>query len=139
MSLVFLLDTNIVSELARQQPNPQVEALVLARQEDCALAAPTIEELCFGVARLPASTRRDLLETWLDGILASFTLLPYDHLAAAWLGRERARLVALGLPAPRADGEIAAVARVNGLTLVTRNQADFANFADLKVEDWFST
>lgn len=138
MSLIFLLDTSVVSELARQHPDAQVEALVVDRQGDCALTAPTVEELCFGVARLPPSTRRDLLETWLDGILTSFTLLPYDHLAATWLGRERARLSALGLPAPRADGEIAAVAQVNGLTLVTRNQADFANFADLKVENWFA-
>jgi tRNA(fMet)-specific endonuclease VapC len=50
---------------------------------------------------------------------------------------ERARLVRLGLPPPIADGQIAAVAAVNSLILVTRNVADFANFRNLDIENWF--
>lgn len=138
MSTLFLLDTNVISELTKQQPNSGVETQVCARQMACALAAPTVEELGFGIARLPKSTRRDMLERWLDGVLQRFTLLPYDHHAALWLGRERARLSLQGLPAPRVDGEIAAVAVANGLTLVTRNQADFANFEGLHIENWFT-
>jgi tRNA(fMet)-specific endonuclease VapC len=138
MSTLFLLDTNVVSELAKIQPNSGVETQVLARQADCALAAPTVEELCFGVARLPKSARRDMLERWLEGVLQQFTLLPIDYRAALWLGRERARLAGEGLPAPRTDGEIAAVAVINGLTLITRNQKDFANFNDLQVDNWFA-
>ncbi|MDP2787264.1 MAG: type II toxin-antitoxin system VapC family toxin [Pseudomonadota bacterium] len=137
MSTLFLLDTNVISELAKQRSNPGVEAQILARQADCALAALTVEELCFGVARLPKSARRDLLERWLEGVLQQFTLLPIDYRAALWLGRERARLADAGLPAPRADGEIAAVAAINGLTLITRNQKDFANFNGLRVDSWF--
>jgi tRNA(fMet)-specific endonuclease VapC len=138
MSTLFLLDTNVVSELAKIQPNSGVETQVLARQADCALAAPTVEELCFGVARLPKSARRDMLERWLEGVLQQFTLLPIDYRAALWLGRERARLAGEGLPVPRTDGEIAAVAVINGLTLITRNQKDFANFNDLQVDNWFT-
>jgi len=137
MSVLFLLDTNVISELAKQRPNLGVEAQILARQADCALAAPTVEELCFGVARLPKSARRNLLERWLEGVLQQFTLLPIDHRATLWLGRERARLADMGLPAARAEGEIAAVAATNGLTLITRNQQDFANFNGLRVDSWF--
>ena len=138
MTLRYLLDTNVVSELAKQSPHSGVAAKVIAHQSSCALAAPTVEELRFGVARLPGGRRREMLELWLDGILQRFALLPYDHRAALWLGRERARLAACGLPAPRADGEVAAVAMANGLTLITRNQVDFANFEGLAMEDWFA-
>ena len=64
-------------------------------------------------------------------------MLPFDQLAAAWLGAERARLAGLGRPAPRTDGEIAAVAVSLGLILVTRNQRDFAVFNGLVLEDWY--
>jgi tRNA(fMet)-specific endonuclease VapC len=137
MTARCLLDTNIVPELARQRPDSRVESRVLAHQAECALAAPSLEELIFGVARLPPSARREMLERWLEGILASFPLLPYDARCAAWLGRERARLAAQGQPAPRTDGEIAAVAMANGLVLVTRNRADFDCYEGLLVENWF--
>ncbi|MBA3640073.1 MAG: hypothetical protein M3541_04800 [Acidobacteriota bacterium] len=63
------------------------------------------------------------------------TLLPSDEAAAAWHGRERARLETLGRPAPYVDGQIAAVAQVNSLVLVTANPKDFARFKDLRVEN----
>jgi tRNA(fMet)-specific endonuclease VapC len=138
MNAAYLLDTNVVSELARRVPHGGVEARVRVHQEACALAAPTVEELAFGVARFADSARRAMLERWLEGIAAAFLLLPYDDRCAFWLGRERARLAALGAPAPRADGEIAAVAVCNGLTLVTRDTADFARFAGLRLENWFA-
>jgi tRNA(fMet)-specific endonuclease VapC len=71
-----------------------------------------------------------------DVIRATFPILPYDDIAAAWHGRERARLEAIGRPAPYADGQIAAVAYANGLILATVNAKDFARFKDVLVEDW---
>jgi len=133
----FLLDTNVISEMAKASPDTGVEEQMRIHDLTCAICAPTIEELAFGIARLPASRKRDLLQWWLDGVVSRFTLLSYDAKCALWLGRERARLSASGRPAPRADGEIASVAVVNGLVLVTRNTADFQNFADLKMENWF--
>ena len=106
-------------------------------QVACAIAAPSVEELVFGVSRLPPSARRDSLERWLEGILDSFILLPFDVRCGLWLGRERARLAGLGLPAPRAEGEIAAVAATQDLILVTRNTADFRQFHSLRLENWF--
>jgi predicted nucleic acid-binding protein len=52
--------------------------------------------------------------------------------------KERARLIPLGLTPSYADGQIAAIAKVNNLILVTRNVADYANFQDLAIENWFS-
>lgn len=137
MNLVYLLDTNVVSELARLDPHPAVLRLVTEHQRACALAATTVEELIFGVARLAESRKRQALESWLSGLLERFVLLPYDDRAAQWLGRERARRLALGRPAPRADAEIAAIAVVNRLTLVTRNTPDFSAYAGLNLENWF--
>ncbi len=67
---------------------------------------------------------------------ATFPILPYDEAAATWHGHERARLDALGQPAPYVDGQIAAIARVNGLAVVTTNTKDFARFKGLQVENW---
>lgn len=135
--LRYLLDTNIISELARLNPDPQVCERVLARQQLCAISASTVEELYFGVGRLPAGSRKQMLERWLGGVLASYTILPYGDACARWLGMERARLMACGKTVSRADGEIASVAVVSGLTLVTRNVTDFQYFEGLEVQNWF--
>lgn len=136
VALRFLLDTNVVSELTKPQPNPGVLQALAQHEADCAISAPTLEELFFGCHRLPAGARRDWLLRWVQGLPARLPVLPFDEAAARWLGAERARLAALGRPAPRTDGEIAAVAVSQGLTLVTRNRRDFADFDGLASEDW---
>jgi tRNA(fMet)-specific endonuclease VapC len=68
----------------------------------------------------------------------ALTVLPYDKIAASWHARERARLTRKGKTPSFTDGEIAAIAAVNGLVLVTRNTRDFASFSDIRVESWFS-
>ena len=65
-----------------------------------------------------------------------FRSCPYDEAAAAWHGEERARLEALSRPASLVDGQIAAIAHVNGLVLATTNAKDFARFKGLTVETW---
>lgn len=137
IGITYLLDTNILSELAKREPYPAVEQHLKHHQFQCAVGAPTIEELSFGINRLPPSAKRTMLMQWLDEILKDFILLPYDHHCGLWLGRERARLTAIGKPSPHTDGEIAAIAAVNELTLVTRNTMDFQNFSGLRVENWF--
>ena len=139
MALRFLLDTNVVSELTKPRPNPDVLQALAQHEAACAISAPTLEELVFGCHRLPAGARRDWLRRWVQGLPARLPVLPFDEAAAIWLGAERARLAALGRPAPRTDGEIAAVAVSRGLTLVTRNQRDFAVFEGLVLEDWHVT
>ena len=84
-----------------------------------------------------SSKRRSAIEAYLEEVvLASLAVLPYDQDAARWHGLERARLEALGKPAPFVDGQIAAIAHVNQLTLVTINVKDFIGFKGLQLEDW---
>ena len=68
--------------------------------------------------------------------LRSFLILPYDEAAATWHGQERARLERIGRPAPYVDGQIAAIAHVHGLTVVTANTEDFSRFKGVTVRDW---
>ena len=104
---------------------------------ECAIGAPVWHELTYGCRRLPKGKRRSALEAYLrDVVHGSFLILPYDEAAAAWHGDERARLEALGRPAPFVDGQIAAIAHVNGLVLATVNKKDFAGFKGLTVENW---
>jgi tRNA(fMet)-specific endonuclease VapC len=94
-------------------------------------------ELTYGCQRLPRGKRRAALEAYLrDVVRVSFPNLPYDEAAATWHGKERARLEALGQPTPFVDGQIAAIAHVHGLVLVTTNDKDFVRFEGLKVENW---
>ena len=70
-------------------------------------------------------------------IQAKIIILPYCHNAAGWFAAERARLTANGRIPSYPDGQIAAIARVNDLILVTRNVSDFANFEGLTIGNWF--
>ena len=63
--------------------------------------------------------------------------MPYAQQAAEWFAQERARLTQMGRPPSYADGQIAAIAKVNDLILVTRNVSDYENFQNLKLENWF--
>ena len=133
----YLLDTGIVSSPASKLPNPEIVKRLERHGHESAIAAPVWHELTFGWRRLPAGKRKDALEAYLrDVVQASFPVLPYDEAAASWHGAERARLEASGRPAPYADGQIASIAHVNGLVLVTLNAGDFSRFNDLELQDW---
>lgn len=113
----------------------------LAKHESrIATASIIIHELNFGIERLPKSKRRQRLESYLNNVVfATIPVIPYDTQAALWHGRERARLLTVGLPKPFADSQIAAIAVVNQLILVTANLKDFTKFDGLVVENWFQT
>lgn len=137
MTLRYLLDTSIVSVPVSRTPNPVILARLEARGPECAIAAPVWHELTYGCERLPRGKRRTALEAYLrDVVRGSFPNLPYDEAAATWHGKERARLEALGRPVPFVDGQIAAIAHVHGLVLVTTNEKDFVRFEGLTVENW---
>ena len=87
---------------------------------------------------MPDGVRRQRLTEFLAELLnSSLAVLPYDRRAALWHAQERARLVALGRTPAYVDGQIAAVAATNNLTLVTRNARHFTDFNNLRVENWF--
>lgn len=134
----LLLDTNVVSEATRSKPDPQVLRRLAQTESTAALAATTWHELRYGVERLPDGRRREALAAFLNTLVHRYPVLPYDTRAADWHGVQRARLEASGVKVSAADGQIAAMAVTNGLTLVTRNVTDFADFTDLTIENWWS-
>lgn len=133
----YLLDTNTVSEPLRPRPSAELVERLQEHEEEIAIPAPVWHELRFGCSRLPPSRRRDAIERYIeDVVLASFPVLAYGREAADRHARERARLAALGRTPPFVDGQIAAIAYVHGLVLVTSNTGDFLPFHGLQVEDW---
>jgi tRNA(fMet)-specific endonuclease VapC len=137
---MFLLDTNVLSETLRPRPNDGVMRGLHHHRRQLSTAAAVIHELLYGALRLPAGARRDaVLHQVEDVLLGTLDILPYDRRAAEWHARQRARLASEGRTPPFVDGQIAAIAAVNGLTLVTRNVTDFAAFEGLKLADWFTS
>lgn len=137
MTIRYLLDTNVLSEPARPAPHLRVLSKLREHDGETATAAPVWHELLFGCERLPPSRKRDAIESYLfKTVRASTPILPYDDAAAEWHAKERARLAALGKTPPFIDGQIAAVARVRNLILVTSNRDHFELFEGLEIEDW---
>ena len=135
----YLLDTNVVSEPIRPQPNRRVMERLVASDGQMAIASIVWHELMFGVERLGPSRKRTVLEHYLrDVVEPALEILDYDRAAAAWHAKERARLRGLGAAAPFADGQIAAIAATRGLVLVSRNKGDFERFEGLELENWFN-
>ena len=137
---MYVLDTNVASELMRPAPAPAVAAWIAQRDaEDMFLTAVSEAELLYGVAIVPAGRRRDELEAamtrWLD-VGFGERILPFDSAAARRYaeiasGRRRA-----GRPIEEADCQIAAISRSRGAVLVTRNVRDFALTGVEVVDPW---
>jgi tRNA(fMet)-specific endonuclease VapC len=137
VSLLYLLDTNVASESARPSPRERVVQRVNRYEGQIAIASVVWHELRYGLELLPRSHRRDRLERYLnDEVLAKMSILDYDPAAAEWHARERVRLTVRGQTPTFADGQIAAIAAVHNLTLVTFNVDDFNRFEGLRVESW---
>ena len=138
MSMKFLLDTNIISESIKLQPNDIFLEHFRQNLEESAITSVTWHELLYGLYRLPESRRKKNLSDYLTHVIQEkMIILPYYHTAAGWFAAERARLTALGRIPSYPDGQIAAIAKVNHLILVTRNVSDFADFEGLTIENWF--
>lgn len=138
MTLRYLLDTSTLAALLTPRPSRRILQRLTRWERKCAIATIVWDELVYGCERLPSGSRRTELEAFLYDVVArSFPILPYDEEAATWHGVERARQRAAGRSAHYVDGQIAAIARVNDLILVTANVKDFSGkFSGLLVEDW---
>lgn len=111
--------------------------LLRQHEDDIAIPAPVWHELRFGCARLAPSRQREAIERYIeDVVLASFPVLEYDQRASDRHAIERARLNAVGRTPLFVDGQIAAIAFVNGLTLITSNRGDFQGFEGLRIRSW---
>ena len=137
MTIRYLLDTNVLSEAIKSRPNEKTLAHLVEHDGALATCSVVWHELTFGAARLAASKKRRAIEAYLDeAVRNTLPILPYDQEAATWHAKERARLGKSGNPPSAADGQIAAIAHVNDLIVVTANLKDFRRFKDLVVEDW---
>lgn len=120
-------------------PDPSVLERLEAHGGECAISAHVWHELNYGVARLPRGKRRDVLHAFLrDVVHPTLPILPYDERAADWLAGERVRLEKAGKHTAVVDGQIAAVAATNGISIVTANVPDFLFFRGLSVHNWMS-
>jgi tRNA(fMet)-specific endonuclease VapC len=137
VTIRYLLDTNILSEAIKSHPDERTLERLSEHDGELATCSVVRHELAFGAARLAASKKRRAIEAYLEEAVRSILpILPYDQEAATRHAQERARLSKRGRPPSAADGQIAAIASVNDLTVVTANVKDFRRFKDLVVEDW---
>ena len=118
---MYLVDTNVISELARRAPSGKV-LLWAQGVTHISVRAITVEEICFGLAWKP--NRR--ISAWFEQFLSLHcTVLPITEEIAQLGGRIRGQLASKGSPRTQPDILIAATAHTNKLTLATRNTKDF--------------
>jgi predicted nucleic acid-binding protein len=137
---MIVLDTNVLSELMRQEPEEKVmrwlDSLDAATISTTAI---TVAEMLYGVARLPDGRRRQRLGETVEGLVEEDLggrVEPFDapsatHYAALVSERERS-----GRPIGVADGQIAAICRKLGATLATRNVGDFRSTGVDLIDPW---
>ncbi len=137
---MVVLDTNVVSELMRDDARPEVLAWLDKRPaRDLFVTAVTEAEIRTGIAFLPEGRRRRGLAEAAErafGSLFAGRVLPFDSEAArSYAGIAAARRAA-GRPISQADGQIAAIAISRGMSLATRNVQDFADMGIKLIDPW---
>lgn len=133
----YLIDTNVLSELRKRQPDPRVVAWVDARPPSTLyLSVLTLGEIRRGVEAMSDSHRRLALLDWLETQLPAWfagRVLAVDAETADRWGRLLARA---GRPLPAIDSLLAATAQRHGLQLVTRNVGDFRGVEVALINPW---
>jgi len=139
---VIVLDTNVLSELMRPQPNPQVMDWANGLDPQAiAITAMNEAEIRYGIARLPAGQRRQALEQCWQELMASLfggQALPFSGEAAHWYGELVSRRERLARPITTADAVIAATTLAHSAQLATRNTADFEAIGLELINPWNS-
>ena len=133
----YLLDANVVSELTRDAPHPRVIAFLAGRNEVW-LSAIVMHELAYGLQLLPTGDRSRRLRAMLSEIVSKYEdrILPLDREASEWSARFRAQSRRSGRVLDLGDALIAGTAKAHGLSLATRNIADFAGLDVAVANPW---
>lgn len=137
---MILLDTNVISEPQRREPNARVIAWMDAQAlETLYLSAITVAELRAGIALIPEGKRRDSLHENLEKrLLPMFAnrVLPFDMACTKAYAELLAKSRAAGLAVETADAFIAAVALANGFTVATRDTSPFEAAGVSVIDPW---
>ena len=136
---MILLDTNVISESIKPQPDLNVRAWLDSQAaETIYITTITIAEMKFGISALPNGKRKTMLLEALDGVLMLFTdrILPFDADAALHYGdlAIKARAVGKGFPTP--DGYIAAIAASRGFAVASRDASAFIAAGLEVIDPW---
>jgi toxin FitB len=136
----YLLDTCVLSEFTRRKPEEKViRWLDGIEEEKLFLSVITVGEIQHGIEKLPASTRKNELQTWMnDRLVARFgeRILPLDTQTLLRWGTLTASMERSGQPLPVMDGLIIATAMQHNLIIATRNVADFQPCGVLIINPW---
>ena len=132
---MLLLDTNVLSELLRRQPDRKVYAHLRTHAGNLAASIITLEELRFGASRLPNDS--NFWPRIEQEIIPLVTWIPIDQEIAVAAADLRADLYKKGRTVGTSDCLIGATALINDCVLVTRNTAHFRHMPGLQLENWF--
>lgn len=136
---MIILDTNVVSEAMKPEPNPAVRAWLNDQvAETLYLSSVTLAELLFGIRALPVGKRKDMLAHALDGLLDLFKdrVLPFDTDAARCYADLAVTAKANGRGFPTPDGYIAAIAASKGFSVASRDTAPYAAARVSVINPW---
>lgn len=135
----YLLDTNVISELIKSGPAPEVSRFVDTREDQLYISVISFAEVRYGIACLDHGRRRQILDDWLandlPGRFGNRVLDVDPAVARAW-GDLMALSQRRGANVQAMDGFLAATALAHGLTLVTRNTRDFAKLNLPMLNPW---
>ncbi len=133
----IVLDTNVISELVRLNPDPKV-LVFLGACEDPIVSAIVFHEIAYGIERLRDSAKKSQLELFLKGMKQMYhgRIVGVDVALAELAGRLRARASRSGWALSQMDSLIAATAVEKGARLATRNVADFERLDISIVNPW---
>lgn len=139
---MIILDTTVISEVMRPEPNRSVIAWLDAQEiKTLFLTSITISELLFGVESMPAGKRKSRLNIYTTGLndifadrILSFDLLAAQHYAGLAVAAQKR---GHGFPVP--DGYIAAIAASHKYAIATRDSAPFASVGLTVIDPWRMT
>lgn len=136
---MIVLDTNVVSEAMRPEPDPCVLRWLNTQAADTLyLSSVTLAELLFGITALPDGAKKHRLVQALDRLLALFPnrVLPFDQEAARRYADMAVAARAAGCPLPAADGYLAATAAAHGFAVATGNIKHFEDTGVELINPW---
>ena len=131
----YVLDTNTVSALMRADV-AVLKRLRASNRREVLVPQPVIAEIAYGIARLPPSKRRALLEARFGTIAATLERVEWTDAVSTAFGEIKAQLERKGRPLEDFDIAIAAHAVANAATLVTANVRHLSAVPNLVLEDW---